>query len=96
VALVEQEVYPISSQIESLTPLTPDIEAFNPLNVYPDATGDNSFKVDHVPLSIKLGFKAETDLCFLGIELLSRSFAPMNYSSKFPKRYDAEAILFFG
>lgn len=94
---MKQEVFAsiISSQIKPSTPppLTPNIENFNPLNVYPDTAGaDNSFQVDKVPVFVKLCFKAETDLCLVGIELLSRSFAPATYSSKFPKRYDKSNI----
>jgi hypothetical protein len=94
VALLQQKVFPRNSQIKPSTPppLTPNIENFNPLNVYPDAAGDNSFYVDKVPVFVKLCFKAETDLCLIGIELLSRSFAPTTYSSKYPKRYDKSNV----
>lgn len=62
------------SPVKSPSKLTLEsgVEAFA---LYPDAEEVNICQVQEVPIFFKLSFEAKTDLCFAGIELLSKSAA---------------------
>lgn len=56
-----------------------DVEAFD---IYQDVADDNICAVSQVPLLFSIKFTAETELCLVGFELLSRSCAPNTNRAK--------------